>query len=347
MSKTLRVGMIGCGEIAYSATAKSVQKAKNAEIVMAMDTVESVAQSFAETYECRATTDVDEVLKSDEVDAVVISAPHFLHEPLTLQAAEAGKHVMCEKPIACTLEQADRMIEACRKANVQLAINLVSRFDAGTLKAKELIEAGTIGKVIGLQFHVMVDKPETYWTGGYSGRVKTDWRLSKEKSGGGVLVMNLIHDFDRFRFMTGLEPVRVSCEYDTFMTDTEVEDYISTIYRFDNGAIATAVASSAARGKASRGNRIVGTHGQILFEKWGVLEVYTTKESDGLTAGEWNEVELERSDSRAYYVERFADAVFNGGENPIPGEEGRKTLEMVVGAYQAGETHQAVTLPLR
>jgi len=275
----------------------------------------------------------------------VISAPHFLHEPLTLQAAAAGKHVMCEKPIACTLEQADRMIDACKEANVLLAINLVSRFETGTLKAKELIEAGVIGKVIAMQFHVMVDKPETYWTGGYSGRVTTDWRMSKEKSGGGVMVMNLVHDFDRFRFMTGLEPVRVSCEYDTFLTETEVEDYISAVYRFDNGAIATATASSAARGKGGRGNRILGTHGQISFEKWGMLEVFATEEKAGLKAGEWNQIELERGgNSRAHYTEQFADAVFNGGAAPIPGEEGRKTLAMIDSAYRAGETHQTVTI---
>jgi predicted dehydrogenase len=316
-------------------------------MVIAMDPVPDVAASFGKTFEVPHTTKVEDVLSRPEVEAVVISAPHYLHEPLAVQAAQAGKHVMCEKPIACTLEQADRMIDACRKAGVLLGINLVSRYEPATLQGKALLASGAIGKVIGMQFHVMGDKPESYWTGGYTGRVRTDWRTSKEKSGGGVLVMNLVHDIDRFRYMTGLEAVRATCEYDTFCTATEVEDYISVTYRYDNGAIGTVTASSCARGRRGQGNRIVGTEGQILFPGRGVLEVFSLRGGDGLKAEDWTEVPLEKdADSRKTYTERFAEAVFEGRRPDIPGEEGRKTLETLLAAYRSGETHAPVTLPL-
>ncbi|MCP5120505.1 MAG: Gfo/Idh/MocA family oxidoreductase, partial [bacterium] len=193
MERKLKIGMIGCGEIAHKASGEAIQAARNAEMVIAMDPVPDVAASFGETFGTPHTTDLGELLAHPEVEAVVVSAPHVLHAPLTVQAAEAGKHVMCEKPIACTLEQADEMIEACRKAGVLLGVNLVSRYEAGTLKGRELVAQGVIGKIIGLQFHVMSDKPESYWTGGYTGRVQTTWRKSREESGGGVLVMNLVH----------------------------------------------------------------------------------------------------------------------------------------------------------
>ncbi|MDA0745952.1 MAG: Gfo/Idh/MocA family oxidoreductase [bacterium] len=346
MGQKLRIGMIGCGEIAYKASGKAIGDARNAEIVMAMDPVAEVAASFGQTFGVPHTTELDEVLEHSEVDAVVISAPHYLHEPLTVQAASAGKHVMCEKPIACTLEQADRMIAACKEAGVLLGINLVSRYAASTVKAKELVSAGVIGEVVGMQFHVMADKQDSYWTGGYSGRVQTEWRKSREQSGGGVLVMNLVHDIDRFRYITGLEAVRVFCEYDTYCTRVEVEDSITAVFRYDNGAIGTATASSCARGRRGNGNRIVGTEGQILFPAGETMEVFTSRGERGLQAGEWNSLSLQGEEPRRVYTERFAEAVFESRQPDIPGEEGRKTLETIVAAYRSGETHQPVGLPL-
>ncbi len=346
MTEKLKIGMIGCGEIAFKSTAKAIQASRNAEMVIGMDTIAEVASSFGETYDVPHTTEVDDVLSHPDVEAVVISAPHFLHEPLTVQAARAGKHVMCEKPIACTLEQADRMIAACRDAGVLLSINLMTRYSAQTEKAKELVDAGAVGRIIGLQFHVMADKPESYWTGGYTGRVKTDWRMSREKSGGGVLVMNLIHDMDRFRYITGLEAVRAFAEFDTFCTDTEVEDYVSATYRYDNGAIGSVTAASCARGGVAHGNRITGTDGQILFER-RELKVFTRKENIGLKPGEWNTVPMPEEDYPVQrYVERFADAVSSNQQPDIPGEEGRKALELVVAAYRSGENHSMVEIPL-
>jgi predicted dehydrogenase len=162
-----------------------------------------------------------------------------------------------------------------------------------------------------------------------------------------VLVMNLVHDIDRVRHITGLEAVRVSCEYDTFCTDTEVEDYITAIYRYDNGAVGTVTATSCARGRRGTGNRIVGTEGQVVFPGRQALEVFSLKGGEGLKAGEWTEIPLaEGADSRVAYTERFAEAVFEGKSPDIPGEEGRRTLEMIAGAYRAGETHQTVAFPL-
>jgi len=346
MPDRLRFGMIGAGEIAFGATAKKIEAARNAKIVAVMDPVEEVAKSFAETYSTDWTTETSELLARDDVDAVVISAPHYLHAPLTVQAAEAGKHVLVEKPIACTLEQADRMIDACKRAGVHLSVLLCSRYWSGVVKAKELIEAEAIGKIIALKFHVAGDKPEAYWTGGYTRRVKTDWRTSKEKAGGGILIMNLVHDIDRLRYITGLEAVRVYAEYDTFATNVEVEDFITVSLRYDNGAIGNILASSCARGGKGTGNRIYGTHGQILFEGTDALEVYTTRDVPGLKGNEWTTVRLNSVDGRLVTIERFADAVLEGRPVDIPGEEARKTLEVILAAYKSGELKQPVTLPL-
>lgn len=345
MSKKLRIGMIGCGEIAYKATGHSIRASTNAEMVVAMDPVEEVARSFGEAFGVEATTGVDAVLSSPDVDAVVISTPHYLHAPLTIAAARAGKHVMVEKPIACTLEQADAMIAACRKAGVLLAVNLVSRYDPDAAQAKEWIAQGAIGKIIACKFHAASNKPDSYWTGGYTGRVQTVWRKSKEQSGGGMLIMNLVHDIDRFRYITGLEAVRVYAEYDTYATDVEVEDFITLSIRYDNGAIGNLMASSCARGNEGTGNRIYGTEGQIIFDR-DKLRIYTNRETEGLQSGAWNEVQVPVIDARQVFIERFADAWSEGRTPDIPGEEGRKTLEVIYAAYRSGEIHQPVSLPM-
>jgi predicted dehydrogenase len=345
MPDKLRIAMIGCGEIAYKATARSIQASDHAEMVTGVDPVEHVARSFGETYGIETTTNLEAVLASREVDAVIISTPHYLHAPLAIQAARAGKHVMVEKPIACTVDQADAMIAACREAGVLLSVCLVSRYNPEAARAKALIDRGAIGRITALKFHGASNKPDSYWTGGFTGRVQTTWRKSLAQSGGGILIMNFVHDIDRLRYITGLEAVRIYAELDTYTTDVEVEDWITISIRYDNGALGNLLASSCARGGDSTGNRIYGTEGQIVFGRQG-MRVYTNLEVAGLEPGTWNEIELPQVDSRRIYLERFARAVFEGRVPDIPGEEGRKTLEVIEAAYRSGVSHQPVTLPL-
>lgn len=343
MQRKLRLGMIGCGEIAYTATAKSVQRCSNVEMVACADVVEHAARSFGETYGVPWSTRVEDVLQRPEVDAVVISTPHCTHSPLAIQAAQAGKHVASEKPIAATMEQADAMIAACRDAGVLLTVCLVTRYEPEAVRARELIQQGALGKITALHFHCSANKPESYWTGGYSGRVQTTWRKHKAEAAGGILIMNLVHDIDRLRYITGLEAVRVFSECDTFRTAVEVEDFVAVTLRYDNGALGSILAASCATGGEAQGNRIYGTEGQIHFGGPG-LRVFTTRDVPGLKKGEWNEVEVTRVDSRALFLDRFAEAVFAGTPPEIPGEEGRKTLEVILAAYQSGEEHHPVEL---
>jgi predicted dehydrogenase len=314
-------------------------------MVIAMDSVEHVARSFGQTYGLPSTTRLEEVLEHPAVDTVAISVPHHLHLPLTVRAARAGKHVLVEKPIAVNLEQADEMIAACRAAGVRLGVLYITRYNAEIVRAKELIEQGAVGRIMALQFRMIANKPESYWTSGYSGRVQTDWRTSKERSGGGILIMNLSHNVDRLRSITGLEAVRVYAEYDTFATETEVEDAIAVTMRYDNGAIGTLYACSCAPGDGPREDRICGTEGQIVFGR-NRLQVYTEADVEGLARGAWTEIEPEAVNARQVCVERFARAVLEGAPLDIPGEEGRKTLETIVAAYRSGETQRPVALPL-
>jgi len=361
MTKKLRFGMIGLGEIAYKSTGIALQQAHNAEMVAGVDPVAHVAASYQETYDIPCSTDLDDVLGRDDVDAVVLSVPHDLHVPLGIQAAKAGKHVVVEKPMATTLADADALIDACQRAGVLLTSKEGGSvfYDPANVKARKLMAQGAIGDVMAIQIYGASNKPDSYWTGGYTNRVHTTWRKSKTESGGGILIMNYIYDIYRLRHIVGLEAARVFAEYGTYRTPVEVEDFITVSLRFTNGAIGTLSATSCApgasakgmRGTVARGNRVYGTQGQIVFDGKKLL-VYTDAVGDatkGLEQGAWTELAFEYPEDRntfTTYFERFADVALNGGTPDIPGEEGRADLEVILAAYESGKTNLPVTLPI-
>jgi predicted dehydrogenase len=349
MAKELGFGIIGCGEIAV-ATAKGIAEAENARIVRVMDIREELARDLGQKYEVPWTTNQEELLADPQVEAVYIAVPHFLHAPITEQAAAAGKHVLCEKPIATTLAEADRMIAATRKAGVALSIPFAGLTTNANRQARQWIEEGLIGKVVALQVYGLSDKPATYWQGGYSGRAPSDWRTQREKSGGGMLIMNLVYNVNDLRQITGLRPVRVFAEWDTFNTPgVDVEDYIAVTARYDNGAIGTYLAGSAVPGRGhgiGRGDRIIGTEGQIILGH--PIQLYLNEARAGFPAREWQEVPIEEEPGSelSKRVRNFAAAVLAGQKPPVTGEDGRDALEFILAAYRSGERHEPVTLPL-
>lgn len=355
MSKKVGFGLIGLGEIAYKSTGKLFQDTRHSRMVIGVDPVAEVAKSYQETYGIPCSTDLNDVLKHPEVGAVIISTPHFLHAPLGIQAAEAGKHVIVEKPMATTLEDADALIAACKKNGVLCSAKEGAvRYYPAAQKAKALIEQGALGEVMSVQIEGVSDKPTSYWTGGYTNRVHTTWRMSKAQSGGGILVMNYVYDIHQMLFMTGLDVKRVFAEMDTFRTDAEVEDFITVTLRFNNGAVGTIMVSSCvpgARGMGGQGlglpgKRIYGTVGQLAFTRDGLL-VYTSREIEGLKKDDWTALTFGDGDPAFLtYIDRFALSIAEGRPAEVPGEEGRRALEVLVAAYRSGELHRPVDLPL-
>jgi len=201
--------------------------------------------------------------------------------------------------------------------------------------------------VIGTHIVYRGDKPASYWTSGYSGRVATDWRVRKATAGGGVLIMNTIHDLNTMRFITGHEVVRVYAEYGTFDTPVEVEDFIAVTYRYDNGAIGTIEAGSAIRGRDPLHDvdRVYGTAGQILLGD--SLRVYSSAGTDDVSAGEWHEMPVTpqtAEQQQIAMVDGFAGPLL-GGESPtVSAEDGLAALAIVLAAYQSGTEGRPISL---
>jgi predicted dehydrogenase len=344
----LRIGMIGCGEIAVQ-TARGIAAAPSARHAMVMDVDARVAADLGNTYGVPHTTAVADLLASPEVDAVYVAVPHYLHAPIALEAIAAGKHVLVEKPIATTLEDADRMIAAARARGLTLSVAYLAQGNAALRRVRDLVADGAIGRVLGTRIVLRSDKPESYWTGGFTGRIQTDWRSSKAKAGGGVLIMNTVHDLNTMRWLVGLEVVRVYAEYDTFTTAVEVEDFVAVTYRYANRAIGTLEAGSAIRGRdpLREVNRIYGELGQIVLT--GPARLYLARDAAGFAAAQWHELPPEEEDptrGRAAAVEGFARAVLDRQPPPVSAEDGRAALEVIVAAYRSGQEGRPIDLPL-
>lgn len=346
MSDHLNVALIGCGEIA-SKTTKCIKNAKYIRVVQCMDIREDLAEDLAKVYDAPATARLEDVLENADVQAVIISVPHYQHAPLSIAAARAGKHVLVEKPIACTLEQADEMIAAAADAGVRLGVYHPTPFGFQAVKARELVRGGAIGEVVAIKLHETNDKPESYWHGGFTDRVKDDWRISLATSGGGYLIMNQIHNLSAMIEILDPKPERIYAEYGTFRTKVEVEDFISFVMRLEGGAIVSLDGSSAAVGRGTFGDHIYGTKGQIHLGN--PLKVTVTEPWGDLEVGKTNEIHApdDFPDARTTAADGFARAILEGNEVPIPASHGRRALEIVRGAYLSMKQGMPVKFPVQ
>lgn len=337
MTQVLRFGFVGAGEIAV-ASAEAVREASNASLVAVFDARADLADDLALRFGGRTSASLDDVLASPDVDAVYICVPHFLHRDTAILAAVAGKHVFVEKPMGVAPADAEAIVEACRHHGVACGVAFIVREAPAYRKARDIVTAGAIGDVTGFSITYRGDKPASYWTGGWSGRATGDWRMSWSKAGGGVLLMNTIHDLDAILWITGLDVERVQGVIATTASGpVEVEDTALAILGCAGGALGSIEALAAVPGSGGPSgrwvNRIYGTQGQILLPTpWGEdgLALFTR------SSGEWMEVAPERrGDARALAFEAFAEAVLAGVEPPVPGADGVRASRLVHAVYEA------------
>jgi predicted dehydrogenase len=339
VGERLRVGMLGLGDVGER-SATGLRGAEHTELACVMDIDEDIARTLAAAFDVPWTCDIAELLARRDVDAVYIAVPNYLLASIAIQAAQAGKHVLCEKPMATTLVDADRMIAACADAHVALGVAFEAQVTPALQRLHQIIASGGIGAVIGTRIIAMLDKPATYWAQGYEHRTVTDWRASRSRAGGGMLITTHIHDINTVRYLTGLEARRVYAEYGTFVTPVEVEDLAFVTMRYDNGAIGSIEGSSCIKGNGMMldvGNYIYGSAGQIVQSD--TLRVYTTEDIPGVPTGVWHEVGRPHTnpEGRVRVMEGFATAVLKHRPLPVSGQDGRAALAIALAAYKAGE----------
>jgi predicted dehydrogenase len=287
--------------------------------------------------------DYHELLASGEVDAVSICAPTFVHHPATLAAAAAGVHVLCEKPLALSLNEADAMIEACRAAGVTLMVNHQLRSHGAGAHAKRLLEAGELGTLSHLRLRQAHD-----WGG--AATVGPSF-ATRAVAGGGTLLDNGTHLFDLARYFGG-DVVDVFARTAQRVFDTEVEDTAHASLRFASGALATVEVAWTATGW-EEGWWVYGSRGSFEYTNRSGTSVarHQHRTSTGTTWGETdvNEYRYAGDTAHARHVRAFVAALGGEGPNICSGQDGREAMRLVLAAYrsaEAGVTVQAQGDPL-
>lgn len=340
----LRIAVIGAGAIAQR-NANEAAKSGAATVVGVFDVNTKVARQMADALKASVYGTYEDALNDQRVEAVLMSTPHHVHKAMTLQAAAAGKHVMVEKPIATNIADADEMIASCKKAGVALTVNYSFRYLPKVQKARQLVADGALGDIMGVQIIAHQFKDPGYWMGARSNS-PDDWRSSREKCGGGFLIMNVCHTLDYLYYITGMTGTRVYSEYATATSPGDVEDIVSVTGRWGDKAIGSISASSIMRGGDSSEERIWGTKGTIVMDASG-LSLYSTRPIDGKKPGQVHQYrKFPETSWTAEWVRRFTAAVRENREPEISGRAAWENLAFIESAYKSLDAGRPIDVPV-
>lgn len=222
-SKKLRWGVVGLGRFTEHTFLPAIKSVRKSSVVSLCSRDYNRAKELAIKFGVpNYFNDYDDFLKS-EIDVVYVASANVFHHEQVIKAAEAGKHILCEKPLALNSKQAEEMVEAAKKNNVLFAVNYVHHFHPLVLKAKELLKDQRLGKLVSVQVNFNIDFPPD-----------NNFRFKKQLSGGGALRDIGTHMIDLLRFFGG-EIISIDGVIDNIIYQSEVDDFASAIVKFDKG----------------------------------------------------------------------------------------------------------------
>jgi predicted dehydrogenase len=341
--RPLGLALIGCGSIAQSAHLPALAAlGGRVGLVAAMDVNLEAAERVGREWDAFATSRLEEALDRPGVQAVVVCTPEFSHREVVEAAAARGLHVLCEKPMAPSLADADAMIEAARKASTVLMIGHSRRFTGRYMALHEAVRAGELGELRLLRENERRSRPSEPHPTGYWGR--DHWTGDPSRSVGAILT-NGIHEADLFNWFTASRPVRVYAERRVTRPDGEVADFISFTVRYANGALAAAEVNNALP------PGYPGYHELELFGTEGAarardheMRMYERFDAEGMRSPRAYEHLLHVQHAYVREHEAFLHSVESGEPPAVPAAEARLALAVALAADEAARTGQPVSL---
>jgi predicted dehydrogenase len=334
-NRPVRVGLVGTGigKLHAAGIAKMPEMAQLIAVCGLDDNAQVVAQQYGACY---ATKSYDDLLNDSDIDVIDLCVPHNQHLSMAVAAAQAGKHILIEKPLARTLAEADQMINAARDAHVSLMTGHNQRYFGHHVKAKELLDAGVIGKP-----YMIVASVHVY--GPIDG-----FRRFLNDAGGGTLIDSGVHRFDLIRWLMG-DVETIYAQIGRFLQmQMEGEDCAVVSLRFRNGAIGSFSCSWSAKGpRPEETLQIFGPQGAILTEDHTrSLKLSSENPPNGLEDVREFVFPVDQGESIRRCIEAFMIRLQLGSEPPITGEDGRAALELSLASYESARTGNPVRLPL-
>jgi UDP-N-acetyl-2-amino-2-deoxyglucuronate dehydrogenase len=345
MSEPIGIGIIGTGEISILHAAAYQTLGERVRLVAAADIDMDRARALAAHFSIPAVhEDYQQVLANPDVQAVSICTPPFLHVQQTVEALQAGKHVLCEKPVAPNMADLDRIAAAERASGRVFSGVFQSRFGQGARQVKALIERGRFGRLL-LGF------TQTLW-------IRDDayygvwWRGSWAQECGGASVSQALHGIDMLLWFMG-EPSHLYAEADTLKMDIEVEDIAAVVVRFRSGALGEILATVNCQDNRSR----LEIYGTALHAVSSEDAYQSTKEPFRLMAADAGYLESVQREAdelvpsgppylQVGMVEDFVGALEEGREPLVTVAECRRSLELITAMYRSAMTGEPVSFPI-
>lgn len=346
--KKVSFGIIGAGGIADRRVLPAMLKAKNAEITAVMEINADQAEKLRQKYNAKyAYTNDEELLKNPEIDAVYIASPVVFHAKQAKLAADYGKHVLLEKPIAMTTEEGEEVLKYCEEKGIKVAAGFMMRFGTHIMNMKKAIAEGKIGQVVSgySQF--------TLWLPQDAG----NWRLVKAKSGGGSLMDMGVHCIDLMEYILGTRVKQVAAFNDTVVFDYDVEDSSMVMLKMENGTQCVvqtnfnipdevAIWRMEFFGTKGRllGNNVIGQNdgGTLTGIFMDNVPGYDAKQDHVDTKG----VEIEGNFGNMYTreVESFSDSILNDKPLVVPASDALHIQKVISAAYESTEKNIIVDI---
>ena len=336
------VGILGGGNISET-HARAAYETDGVEVAAIYGQNQEKTARLSELFGGKVFNSLPELLQHKPLDVVMIGSPSGLHAEQGIAAAQAGLHVLVEKPLDITTERADALISECARAGVRLGVCFQDRMAPDIRRLKELLAAGTLGKPILISARVKWYRPPEYYSG-------SRWRGTVALDGGGALMNQGVHTVDLLLWLMG-EVARVTARSVTALHNIEVEDTVVATLAFVNGAIGTLEAATSAYPGYPRRIELTGSKGTIILEHDRIvaadllsghvdlLQPTVRGSNPGANSPVVSEVTGHRK-----LLQDFLRAIETNGSPNCDGVEGRRSVELVQAIYESARTGNAVTL---
>ncbi len=339
-------GIVGCGVIAPTHL-KGINATPDAELVAVCDIDEEVGRKFAEENGGVAFyKHYKDMFEREDLDIVSVCTPSGLHAEVAIAAAQAGKHILCEKPIDITLENIDAMIEAADRAGVKLGVIFQRRTYESSKRIRDAIANNVLGQMVLGDVYLKYYRSQEYYD-------SAGWRGTWELDGGGALMNQGIHGIDLLIWVMGSPVKAVTARADHLVRDIEVEDTAVAILEYENGAYGVIEGTTSVYPGISTRMDLHGELGTIILEDqtikmWKLIgqESDETAEQEQEKAGGASDAKAIAATGHIFQVQDMIDAVREDRDPYVTGRSARNAVELILAIYKSAQERRTVELPL-
>ncbi|MCR1898367.1 Gfo/Idh/MocA family oxidoreductase [Irregularibacter muris] len=342
----VKIGIIGCGKIAQVRHIPEYKENKNAEIVGFYGRNEDRTQKMVEKYGGKSYTSYEELLANPGIDAVSICTANHVHAEMAIAALKAGKHVLCEKPMATRLEDCEKMVEVAKRTGKLLMIGHNQRYAKAHDKAKKLIQEGVIGEIITFKTTFGHGGPET-WS---IDPGKNVWFFRKSEAGLGAIGDLGIHKTDLIQFLTGQVVVETTAKLVTLhKKDAQghpigVEDNAFCIYRMSGGIVGTMTASWNYYGPEDNSTILYGTKGIMHIYDDAQYSIKIMLKNGENIYYDIDQIQTNDNQSKSGVIDHFVECLVENKEPEISGTEALKAMRAVFASMESSKTGRTVVV---